>query len=272
MAYVTGFDVSHWQQPSAKLASERVAAGDRYVYVKSSQGAAGRDQAMTRHHRFFGDAGLARGPYHFFDFRQSPEANAANFLAATDGMEWELPHALDAEKGTYGDKATNARALLTFLALVQRTTNRVPVVYTGGPWWTATVAPEPEFARYPLWLARYPSAFRDGHTPPPGASVPAPAPWGTWSIWQYSDSLGVLDRNVCTPAVFDALTGHTAPSPTPPKGWLDMLSDKQQTDLYDAVMRLDKALGHTGQEVRQVIAEIDQRTADLASGKRPVKG
>ena len=74
-------------------------------------------------------------------------------------------------------------------------------------------------------------------------------------------------RNEIIPAV---VAGST--QPPPPKGWLDMLNDQEQRDLYDAVMRLDKFLGHSGEEGRQVLAEIDRRTSDLVTGKRPKKG
>ena len=86
-------------------------------------------------------------------------------------------------------------------------------------------------------------------------------------------------RDVLTGRVHDRPTvpippygGSHPPTTTPaPKDWLMALTDQQQKDLYDAVMRLDDFLGHPGQKGRQVLANIDKRTADIADGKRPVK-
>lgn len=43
--------------------------------------------------------------------------------------------------------------------------------------------------------------------------------------------------------IIPAVAGDTTP---PPKGWLMALTDQQQKDLYDAVMRLDKRLTNAG--------------------------
>lgn len=228
MAWVQGIDVSHWQRPTRP-------AWARFAWVKASQGRSMRDKAMASHHRHL--EGLARGPYHYYDWSGSPAANAANFLAATAGRTWELPHVLDAEHGTAGSKAATAAALLDFLRRVETGTGRVPVVYTYASWWNANVAPDPTFKRYPLWIARYPTAYRDGNPPPTSASTGAAAPWPHWSVWQYSTA-GNLDRNVTTATALAALTGRPTPIARPTEDPLMALTDNEQHELLAGVREL----------------------------------
>lgn len=199
MAWIQGIDVSHWQRPIRP-------SWARYAWIKASQGRSMRDKAMTGHHANL--AGLARGPYHYYDFAASAAENAGNFLAATKGLTWELPHALDAEHGGAGSKARTADVLLDFLRRIEAGTGRTPVVYTYASWWNANVDPHRDFLRHSLWIARYPNAYVNGSPPPTSATTGAAAPWGTWAVWQYSTAQS-LDRNVTTAANLAALTQRT---------------------------------------------------------------
>ena len=57
--------------------------------------------------------------------------------------------------------------------------------------------------------------------------------------------------------------------PSSPKGPLMALTDAEQKELLDKVRKLHADYGVSGKGVRQVIAEIAQRTKDLVSGARP---
>ncbi len=63
----------------------------------------------------------------------------------------------------------------------------------------------------------------------------------------------------------------TTPTPEPPKGPLMALTDAEQTELLAKVRDLHDDYAVPGRGVRQVIAEIAQRTKDIVSGKRPGK-
>ncbi len=228
MAWVQGIDVSHWQRPTRP-------AWARFAWIKGSQGRTMRDTAMRSHHANLD--GLARGPYHYYDFARTSAENAANFLAATKGLRWELPHVLDAEHGGAGSKAQTAAVLLDFLARVEVGTGRRPVVYTYASWWNATVAARPEFLRYRLWIARYPNAYRDGNPPPTSASTGAAAPWDSWAVWQYSTA-GNLDRNVCTADQLAALTSTASHPYTPPPA----SGDLSMADAASIEAKLDRLL------------------------------
>ena len=96
-------------------------------------------------------------------------------------------------------------------------------------------------------------------------------------MWQYSTTDGHLDRNVCTPDTFRALSGTATPATIPvQKGPLMALSDAEQQELFDKTRRNNEILEQLasdyltrGQGVRQVIAVIDHRTEDLVTGRRP---
>ena len=213
-AWVPGVDVSHYQHPSEVFARGLASDGVRYVWIKVSQGGSSKDAQRDAHHANFGKAGIARGAYHFYDFGASPVDNAKNMAAAMAGKSWEMPPALDAEKGGGGPPPRTAAELLSFLAEIERMTGKRPMVYTGG-WWYGTVDPDPRFTAYRLWVAQYPNAYKDGHLPPYGKAPKVPAPWTSASVWQYSDSNGRLDRNVMTEPTFAAILGQKATTPKP---------------------------------------------------------
>lgn len=272
MTWVTGIDVSHYQSP-ARI-TDRAAAGDRFVFIKASE-ALFKDQVRYAHLNAAEKAGMAAGPYHFYRASKDPVDQANNFLEATRERSWSLPHVLDYEHGSGKESPAD---LLAFLETVEEGTGRTPVVYTGYYAWMEFIGDRKEFARFPLWQASYPARYKDGTPPPAGADGPAaPDPWadaGGWSVWQYSDSNGRLDRNVMTPATFALLTNTaTQPSPTPNPPEDDMFTDADRAALQDLTKKVDALYadyGAKGKGVRQVILETAQRTKDLVAGKRPV--
>jgi GH25 family lysozyme M1 (1,4-beta-N-acetylmuramidase) len=275
LAWVTGLDVSRWQLPSPGFAATRQRSGDAFIWMKASQGGRSRDRHMAEHHGHFGAKGFARGPYHFYDFASSATANARNFLAATAGRNWELPHVLDAEHGGLASAAETAAELLLFLRIVEEGTGRRPVAYTYASWWNARVRPDPEFCRHPLWIARYRNRHIDGTAPRSDETTPAAAPWDHWDIWQYSTTGGTLDRNICSAETFAALTGGPARSTTE-EGPFMALTHDEQVELLQKTRRNNEILEKLeadylirGKGVRQALAVIDHRTEDLVTGRRP---
>ncbi|QXC59317.1 glycoside hydrolase family 25 protein [Aquihabitans sp. G128] len=246
MNWVEGIDVSRWQTPGPPP------AGTRFGIIKASQGGS-RDSKLATHHAAFTRAGLDRGAYCYYDFDSSPERNAETFLAATAGLPWDLPHALDAEDTpdvltggpskrlpTLGQQAVAAE-LLRFLDLVEAGTGRTPIVYTGSFWWRANVGFDERFARYPLWLARYPN--RNATTPPSGfGSTKPPAPWAEITIWQYTDSGGRLDRNVVPAHLYASLLTGSKPAKPPTTTTPGDLTMADAQDILDHLAKQDSRL------------------------------
>lgn len=216
-AVPSGPDISSWQHPNGKAINWPAvsAAGATFTVIKATEGptytnsyfASDRDAATAN--------GIVTGGYHYARpaLPVSTAADQARRFAATLGpltSPGTLPPVLDLETSgglTPGQLVTWAQV---FLETVQRSTGRVPVVYTYPSFWNVQMANSGAFTRYPLWLAAYRS------TPP--APVGA---WGAWTMWQYTASArlpgisGDVDMNrfAGDAVAFTAFTDGTAAAP-----------------------------------------------------------
>src|ERR1700731_4165085 len=90
---VSQFDTINWSKVGETPIS--------FVFVRASQGTSRRDSAFALHWKAAGQAGLLRGPDHFFVADQDPATQARNFLEVLGGVgvtSAELPAALDLEE------------------------------------------------------------------------------------------------------------------------------------------------------------------------------
>jgi lysozyme len=92
-----GIDVSRhqglidWQ----KVAGQRI----DFAYVKASEGGDQKDWRFDENWRGAGQAGIARGAYHYFTLCTPGDVQAANFIAAVPDDAKMLPPAVDLEFG-----------------------------------------------------------------------------------------------------------------------------------------------------------------------------
>jgi lysozyme len=176
---VKGIDVSHYDGTIdwAKVK----ASGIDFAFMKATQGTTFVDPDFATNWKDAGAAGVIRGAYHYLQ----PELDAtaqADFFIATAGMPatGDLPMALDLEVLDNLTGAQVAAAAQTFLARVQAKTGRVPVVYTSARFWGTLGTPGPSptpFQPYALWDAQWTTACPN-----------MPAPWMTWTFWQYAST------------------------------------------------------------------------------------
>ena len=247
MGWVKGIDVSHYQDPAATAKLCR-AEGIRFAWVKVSQGRSFRDPKRYQHYHALRDAGVKVGAYHYFDFGRTARENADNMIAASSGVTWDLPHVLDCEDPNRpADKRQCATMILEALSVVERQTGRRPIVYTYASWWASSVEPSHQFATFPLWVARYPNVYLDGHVPADTATTNVPAPWATWTVWQYTDGRGRLDRNIMSPQAFATLTNGAVGD----GGWqappfTGTIRAGQESDRVAALALMLKAAGYGG--------------------------
>ncbi|EFO29267.1 lysozyme [Roseibium sp. TrichSKD4] len=90
-----GIDVSHHQ---GEIDWPLVAADDvTFVYMKATEGQDFQDKSFSTNWREAGQAGLARGAYHFFSFCSPGEKQALNYLSVLPKSEKMLPPVLDLE-------------------------------------------------------------------------------------------------------------------------------------------------------------------------------
>ena len=186
MATVPGIDVSYW---NAGIDWPKVrAAGQRFTFVKASEGDGYLDPTFDDNWRGAKSAGLLRGAYHFFRANADAKKQANKFIDYVKSMndDGELPPVLDLEThdGQGRDKII-ARAR-TWLELVEGAFHRKPILYSGQyflqDYFSEAGGGPPAWAKdYSLWLAQYPNQYA------PGMQPGLPRGWFKWTFWQYSE-------------------------------------------------------------------------------------
>lgn len=168
----------------------------QFAYVRATEGNGIVDGRFRANWLALASTSIPRGAYHFYLPSSSPAAQARFFLAHVTVEPGDLPPALDVElvaRGGAIDAATQAD-ILTWLEIVERGTNRKPVLYIP---LAMTAGLDRKFAAYPLWFPHF-SAVTP--TPPP--------PWNRVTVWQFSPA-GRL-RGVGGPIDLNRFNGTSA--------------------------------------------------------------
>ena len=186
MATVPGIDVSYWDSgidwPKVR------ATGQRYVFIKATEGDSYADPTFDDNWRGAKSAGLLRGAYHFFRSNVDPKKQATKFIDYVKSMNdnGELPPVLDLETpdGQIKDKIISRAK--TWLDLVEAAFGKKPIIYSGQFFlqdsFSEAGGGPPSWAKdYPLWLAQYPNNYVEGSQPF------LPRGWFKWTFWQYSE-------------------------------------------------------------------------------------
>lgn len=170
---VRGIDVSHhqgiidWAQVKA--------SGQRFAFIKATEGADFRDTRFTENWQSARAAGLVTGAYHFFTFCTPGLAQADNFLSVAPLDAPVLPLSVDVEFTgncvSWENVDTIRRELLAFVAHVRSRAGHSPLLYTTEEVRAELVPAELHSERY--WL-------RSLWGEPSGGIE--------WQFWQYSDS------------------------------------------------------------------------------------
>lgn len=177
-------DLSAWQ-PAQEHWDQFIAAGVKGVICKASEGTEWRSPVFDAQVAGAKASGLAVGAYHF-----AHEGNAAAQLSlfqVASGMlgrnAGEIPPTLDVERSPSPPGTQTAQQLLD---AIESSWGCIPVVYGGADYLSALGLD----AHNPLWLAAYPPELR--HTwPPETTHLPSLAPWGTPTVWQFTDRMPV---------------------------------------------------------------------------------
>jgi lysozyme len=167
--WTPGIDVSHWQSVIAW--GQVKTTGVQFAYIKATDGSTGVDShfAMNRAE----SAGvIPRGAYHFFRM-ETVSSQMRNFEKCCGDYTLELPPALDLEVGPMD--APELKQVLLFLNVLEQYAGRIPVLYVDLA--NALKITDPEFARYPLWLADY-------STKEP--IIPDTPFQAQWTFWQHT--------------------------------------------------------------------------------------
>jgi len=161
---IPGFDISKWQGSKVDL-HKAAASGQKYVFIKASEGIGYTDPQFERNWQLAKDAGLLRGAYHFArvslsdTIAEDARAEATWFAKVMGPLgEGDLNPVLDIEwdKRADGIKAKDiVEWCKVFLETLEGLTGRVPIIYTGVNYWRYKLLKSRDFDRYPLWLVQY---------------------------------------------------------------------------------------------------------------------
>jgi lysozyme len=191
MATVPGIDVSYWDSgidwPKVR------ATGQRYVFIKATEGDSYADPTFDDNWRGAKAAGLLRGAYHFFRSNVDPKKQATKFIDYVKSMNdnGELPPVLDLETPDGQTKEKIISRAKTWLDLVEAAFGKKPIIYSGQFFlqdhFSELGGGPPSWAKdYPLWLAQYPNTYVEGSQPF------LPRGWFKWTFWQFSEK-GVIN-------------------------------------------------------------------------------
>ncbi|MEV0401772.1 GH25 family lysozyme [Actinoallomurus sp. NPDC050550] len=185
---IPGVDVSAYQK---KINWSTVKArGNRFAYVKASEGVRYVSSTFTAQYAGARNAGLAHGAYHFATPNTaSGKRQADYFLAHGGGGKADghtLPGVLDIEKNPYGkDKcyglshAKMVAWISAFLKEYHARTGRRAVINTFKDWWIDCTGNAKAFsATDRLWVNDHKATARE---------VPVPSAWSSYTIWQWTE-------------------------------------------------------------------------------------
>ncbi len=181
-----------------------------YAICKATEGTSKVDTSFNHNWKGIKEVGLVRGAYHFARPQNDPIMEADHFTNTVGEVTIDDLLVLDIEDNPstmVGKPFTDW--VIAWLSRVEENTGKIPIIYTGGPFWDLNDgAPDQEtitkLSSYILWLSAYvknPDPF-------------VPKLWKnagkTWTIWQSSGNVaasgelpltvpgitGLVDRNL----------------------------------------------------------------------------
>lgn len=199
-----GIDVSSWQgDVDWRLVKQE---GISFAFIKATEGATYVNPNFSRDWQQSRENGVVRGAYHYFNPKKSAAEQVSNMRNVVgELLPGDLPVVLDLE-GDWSAVPINRRMLLVtdWLQQAEQAFGIVPIVYLG--FYFArdilVTAGQPDLKRHKLWIANYNQVDQPL----------IPAPWTTWTFWQYSQSgsvrgiAGNVDLNRCAENDLQILT------------------------------------------------------------------
>jgi len=155
---ITGIDVSKFQGVIDwnKVVSAKIV---NFAFCKATESMTVIDSQFHNNWAGIKNVGLVRGAYHFAHTGNDPIIEADNFANSLGQLDPTDMLVLDIETSDLTGLAfTNW--VLAWLERVESKSGKLPIIYTGGPFFNAhDGTPDPQtmakLSKYPLWLAAY---------------------------------------------------------------------------------------------------------------------
>ncbi|MEV5746192.1 GH25 family lysozyme [Actinoallomurus sp. NPDC052308] len=185
---IPGVDVSAYQ-PKVNWASVK-ARGNRFAYVKATEGVRYVSSTFTAQYAGARKAGLDHGAYHYATPNTSSAKRQADYFIAHGGGGkadgHTLPGVLDIEDNPYGKNKcyglSHAKMVAwigAFLKEYHARTGRRAVINTFKDWWIDCTGNSTAFsATDRLWVNDHKAT---------ASKVPVPSAWSSYTIWQWTD-------------------------------------------------------------------------------------
>jgi len=152
-----GIDISAYQGKEIEVLNLKE-SNLQFIICKATQGEALKDPMFSQNWAAIKERGYIRGAYHFFISSDSPRAQAAFFLSAIKDLETtDIPPIVDIEQESVVSKESAEEvqeSALLLLQIIEKESNRIPIIYTNTEF-AVDYLNNPEFAKYPLWIADY---------------------------------------------------------------------------------------------------------------------
>ncbi len=160
--------------------------GVNFAFIKATEGGDMLDPSFESHWRGAGQAGVARGAYHFYYFCTTPEVQARWFIENVPRTKGMMPPVLDMEWNAFSptcahrrpDAATVREEMRRWLRIVEAHYGQRPIIYTTPGFYED--AGLNRFKGYDYWLR---ATAKTPHEAYPDQS---------WRFWQYS-ATGLID-------------------------------------------------------------------------------
>ncbi len=147
-----------------------------FAFIKATEGSDWVDPRFEENWTRAGEAGIARGAYHYFRFCKSGAEQAAHFLATAPPESGTLPPAVDVEYtgncGRQRSGETIRTELEAFIDIVSNAHGRRPLIYADSDGYRRIVAGH--FKDVPLWI-------------PTIGELPDLNDGRDWTFWQHTD-------------------------------------------------------------------------------------
>ena len=169
-----GVDVSAYDQ--AVDWTQVKASGRPFGIAKATEGSTFVDPKFATNWSGMKSASVVRSAYHFFHCDSDPMTQASFFLGVMGPLEQgDLPPTLDFEDITTCTSSTGVAMAVEWLDAVAQSTGTLPILYTSVNVLGNFTGTQAFAGHAQLWVASR------------GVTCPnLPAPFTTWSIWQYS--------------------------------------------------------------------------------------
>lgn len=181
---IYGIDISKFQHNEIDSLTSK-ADSLKFVFCKSTGGITYTDPKFKENWSKIKEKGFVRGTYHFYYCKDNPVKQATHFTNTVDLQAGDIPPVVDFEGASLNSKETVEviqKNLLIFLKEVENKTGILPIIYTNIGVGNSHLN-NPEFAKYPLWIANYTKANKPH----------LPKAWENkeWTFWQKSQTYKV---------------------------------------------------------------------------------